>query len=240
MARKKHVEDGGGEGWLMSYCDMITLLVTFFLMMMTFSTSEKGDLEEIGVGLLKGRGGVWPAMLGSSTAERLDTALVERLARDLDELSTESGGALGLRGAIDGLLIQFDLESSFAPGSAAPPPALVRRLEGIAERLHPYEWTMVIEGSTDSQFRPDAKHPTAIALGLARARAAADVVLSNRRVERERVQVTSFGADRPLASNDTATGRRANRCVTLRIVATSVSAAAASERARMLEAGRAR
>ena len=238
MFRRKHVDEGGTESWLMSYCDMITLLVTFFLMMMSFSSSEKGDLEEIGVGLLKGRGGVWPPMLGAASVERLDLDVLESMARDLDELSDESGGAIGLRGAIDGLVIQFDLESSFAPGSATPPPALVRHLERIAARLYPYDWTIVIEGSTDSAFQPTARHATPIALGLARARAAADVVLSNRRIERERIQVTSFGSDRPLAPNDTAHGRRANRCVTLRILAPSVSAAAASVRAH--ETGKAR
>ena len=47
------------ESWLVSYCDMISLLVTFFLMMMTFSTKEKFDVKETGVGLLRGRGGIW-------------------------------------------------------------------------------------------------------------------------------------------------------------------------------------
>jgi outer membrane protein OmpA-like peptidoglycan-associated protein len=108
----------------------------------------------------------------------------------------------------------------------------VRHLEDVAARLVPYEWTVVIEGSTDDAFQPTARHKTAVGLGLARARAAADVVLSNRRIERERVQITSFGADRPIASNDTAHGRRANRCVTLRILAPSVSAVAAGDRAR--------
>src|SRR6187397_2286014 len=56
MARKKKPEEHShSESWLVSYCDMISLLVTFFLMMMTFSTKDTADVREVGVGLLKGR-----------------------------------------------------------------------------------------------------------------------------------------------------------------------------------------
>ena len=49
MARKKKPEEHShGESWLVSYCDLISLLVTFFLMMMTFSSKSTGDLEQIG------------------------------------------------------------------------------------------------------------------------------------------------------------------------------------------------
>ena len=48
MAKKKPEEPAHSESWLVSYCDMISLLVTFFLMMMTFSTKEKFDVKEAG------------------------------------------------------------------------------------------------------------------------------------------------------------------------------------------------
>jgi len=72
-------------------------------------------------------------------------------------------------------------------------------------------------------FEPTALYPSALSMGLARAEAAASVILENRLVPHERVQVASAGADRPRASNDTASGRRANRGVTVRVVAHPVS-----------------
>ena len=60
MARQKKPEEHGhSESWLVSYCDMISLLVTFFLMMMTFSTKDNMTFKEASLGLLRGRGGIW-------------------------------------------------------------------------------------------------------------------------------------------------------------------------------------
>jgi len=229
MVRKKQADDHPPESWLMSYCDMITLLVTFFLMMMTFSTKDGGDIREVGVGLLKGRGGIWPPMLGASFREELDPAVIESAAKDLDELMTKSDGAVALHKSIDGLTLQFDIECAFDPDSAEPNRRLVESLALVSQALEPYEWPVVVEGSTDSAFEPTSGHPTALDLGLARAEAAARALFANPRVRRERIQVASFGADRPLASNDTALGRRANRGVCVRIVALSITHASRAD-----------
>jgi hypothetical protein len=50
---------------------MISLLVTFFVMLMSFSTSSKGDIKSAGVGILKGRGGVFPNLTGYPRETRL-------------------------------------------------------------------------------------------------------------------------------------------------------------------------
>ena len=41
MVRKKQADDHPPESWLMSYCDMITLLVTFFLMELADPTPDR-------------------------------------------------------------------------------------------------------------------------------------------------------------------------------------------------------
>ncbi len=228
MAKKHHAEEEGGESWLMSYCDMITLLVTFFLMMMTFSTSDKGDVKEVGVGLITGRGGIWSSSMGSSINDRLDETLVESMAEDLDYLVSSSGGGLGFRKALDGMTIQFDVDCSFEPGSTEPSAKLVESLVTVAKTIGRYEWLVLVEGSTDTAFQPTERCPDATTLGLARAQSAARVLLADPQLRRDRVQIASVGMDRPLSSNDSAIGRRTNRCVTLRVL--SMSATRAGQR----------
>jgi chemotaxis protein MotB len=42
--RHKHHEHGGhGDKWLVTYCDMITLLIAFFICILTFASSENGN-----------------------------------------------------------------------------------------------------------------------------------------------------------------------------------------------------
>ncbi|MFY0583123.1 OmpA family protein [Cystobacter fuscus] len=75
-------------------------------------------------------------------------------------------------------------------------------------REHPELEKVRIEGHTDSVGRPYAN------LGLSQRRAeAVRYYLVNKGVAPERLDATGFGQERPIASNDTAMGRAANRRV---------------------------
>lgn len=45
MARKKRDDGGGGESWMNTYADMVTLLLTFFVMLFSMSTIEQEKWE---------------------------------------------------------------------------------------------------------------------------------------------------------------------------------------------------
>lgn len=223
MARpKKHEEHGHSESWLVSYCDMISLLVTFFLMMMTFSTSNQHTMTEAGVGLLKGRGGVWQNAMAFPAQSSIDLAQLDIFAREMCSLMSVQGGGqpMTIKPIQDGFTIGFDLESSFAPGSDEVTPALRKELLHVGRVLSRFGFTIVVEGYTDSLFKPTRFYPDEIAMGLSRAREAAAVLLDGCGLKPDRVFVSSFGALRPRAPNDTATGRRSNRRVELRVVPT--------------------
>lgn len=217
MVKKRQEEGGGGEGWLVSYCDMISLLVTFFLMMMTFSTSDFGDVKAVGVGLLNGRGGIFPNLTGYGPPIELDPSLLARLSRDVDRLRTaDDERRMVLDAAVDGLAIEFGSECSFAPGSSAPTAALREELAELAPVLGQYDQLILVEGHVDSreteEHEPDG-------LGLARALAAADALLASGALAADQVQVSSAGASKLRAVEGTALGRRLNRRVGLRVLA---------------------
>jgi flagellar motor protein MotB len=191
--------------------------------MMTFSTKEKGNVTELGIGLLKGRGGVWPSRMGSSYNEELDRAVAEQMSRDLDDLIEKTGGSVALQSGLDGLIVHFDLECSFAPDSSEVPPKLRDDLLELAALLVPYDHIAVVEGSTDSEFQPTTRFPTAQSISVARACAAAAVMLEVPALAPGRVQIAGFGTERPRASNDTEQGRRSNRGVDVRVLAMSKS-----------------
>jgi chemotaxis protein MotB len=48
MRKKKHVEEeGGGERWLITYADLITLLLAFFILMYTMSKQDNKKYQEV-------------------------------------------------------------------------------------------------------------------------------------------------------------------------------------------------
>lgn len=221
MGRKKKAEEHAhSESWLVSYCDMISLLVTFFLMMMTFSTKAEYNVTEVGVGLLRGRGGVWNTPLAYPQQTDVEPSVVGRLAREVASLCEAQPGEqpASLRSLVDGFTISFDLASSFPPGSAEVTDTLRKNLIRFGTAIQTYTHMVVVEGFTDDRFQPTPRYPNAEAMGLARAQAAARVLLESSLVQPEQIQIATHGALRPRASNDTALGRTSNRRIELRVI----------------------
>jgi chemotaxis protein MotB len=218
--RKKPEEHSHSESWLVSYCDMISLLVTFFLMMMTFSTTETADVREVGVGLLVGRGGIWNTRIYFPMHEDLDPQTVSAIARDVAALSEsqKDGSRSNVREQVDGFSLSFDLASSFAPGSAEPTQALEQNLRTLGGFLQRYTQLVVIEGFTDDRFQPTPDYPDAESIALARAQAAAKVLLQGSLISPEQVQIAGLGPIRPRAQNDSPLGRTSNRRIEVRIL----------------------
>jgi chemotaxis protein MotB len=228
---KKHAEEhGGGEGWLVSYCDMISLLVTFFLMMMTFSTSSKGDVKSAGVGILKGRGGVFPNLTGYPAGDAPPEPILNTIA-DAIESQRGIGGlkdALALTPELDGITIQFGEDCSFAPGSAELTPALREVLEKLGRAVQTYTHLIVVEGHTDDRVRATADFPDAEALSAARAVSAARVLLDSGRLPPDLLQIAGRGSERPRRPNDTALDRTWNRRVEVRLIALAARGSSAN------------
>jgi len=217
---KKQEEHGHSESWLVSYCDMISLLVTFFLMMMTFSTSSAGDVKETSIGLLKGRGGIWKNKMSAPIESTVDFVQAEALAKEVSRAiyPNPGGQPFTVGNILDGFTIGFDSECSFAPGSDTVNRRLRTRLVEVGRILMRFNFTVVVEGYTDSAFKPTRYYPDDVAMGFSRAREAASVLLDECRMPADRVQISSQGQLRPRAPNDSAAGRRSNRRVEIRVL----------------------
>jgi chemotaxis protein MotB len=218
--QKKPEEHGHSESWLVSYCDMISLLVTFFLMMMTFSTKDKYDLKEASLGLLRGRGGIWKNPTAFPQENEIDLLQVEMFAKEVAALTHDANDdqSVSVKTVTDGFSMSFPTSCSFMPGSDQVPPALHTQLLKVGRVLARYEFTVVVEGYTDTEFKPNAFYANDIAMGLGRAREAAYVLLDECDVRPGRLQIASVGSLRPRAPNDTALGRQSNRRIELRVL----------------------
>ena len=45
MARRKEAGHGGGHGWFVTFADLMGLLVSFFVMLVAFSTQDQAKLQ---------------------------------------------------------------------------------------------------------------------------------------------------------------------------------------------------
>ena len=233
-------EDPGIEGapeWITTFVDMISLLVTFFILLFTFSSIEEFDVFKVPKNLIGSRG-IMESRGGDTAADPPDYDIMsamdvargariphvrsqDSLAENLEEMGQKLTAAhleFDPTASLDGIVIQFGAAAAFRPGSTGVSPTLRKSLAELGRTMEDYPNRVVIEGFTDSEFKPTARFPTAEALSCARAMAAAEAMLEGTGLASELVQIAGLGMARPLNANRTPSARTANRRVEVRIL----------------------
>lgn len=229
-------EPPGAPEWVVTFTDMISLLVTFFVLLMTFSSMREHELLRIASIMNRSRGVIQTEkserMIPPPQPDHIQSTHPNEGARNpherpFDQLPDEqqsTGTAQDERPDInlnqigDGLLLQFGAEERFERGSAAVNPALQRSLMQIASVLAAYEHTVVIEGHAAEDHVSSPTFLDARSISLARARSVAQVLVEAG-LPPERVQLVAHGDQRPVDVAGTTQSHRANRRVELRVLA---------------------
>jgi len=241
VAKKKRPDDDGPEvpEWIVTFSDMISLLVTFFVLLMTFSSMETDEVIAL-KGVMMGTKGTIDDVLGDTSVKapmpRLDKTdplrgIKDAHSRPLEELPdevAEFGTAkqddqveMDLSRIGDGLAIEFGEPCYFDPGSAELPPKLEQFAAELGEVLSHYPYMVLVEGFCDDAYKPTARYPDAESLALARAMAVADVMCGRGELEPLKVLVDAPVGVQPLGDNATASGRRLNRRASVRVLSLS-------------------
>lgn len=241
----------GAPDWIVTFADMISLLVTFFILLMTFSSLESFDAFTV-QGNNTGTPGVITSDGASSSqpppkvdfmaakdvtrgAQLPHSRPSEELLADVSNKgakATDEHTELNLGVLNDGLHIQFDERAAFKPGSVELTDYLLTSIRELAGTLEHYPYTVVFEGHTDNAVKATREYPNEGALATARAEAVAQAALASSRMSPLQIQIAGYGSSRPLVSNQTAEGRRTNRRVEIRIMSLSKQREAALARSK--------
>lgn len=238
-------EPKGAPEWIVTFTDLTSLLVTFFVLLMTFSSFDETEREIMTIKGLSmiGQKGIMradkdPDMIPPPQRDRLIAVDAERgadsphkrpqaeLLENMDEMGQRKDPdeiEVNFNVKRDGLLIGFGPDACFAPGSARVERALAERLTQLAEVAQHYPNLLVVEGHTDALFQASPSYPTPESLSLARAAAAAEVLLETSALSPKMLQIAGLGSKTPRNPADSALARTENRRVEVRIVALSKS-----------------
>jgi chemotaxis protein MotB len=231
-------EPAGAPEWVVTFTDMISLLVTFFVLLMTFSSMEEFELLQI-QGVLPGSKGEHDLLathrvleappydhLTNVDVDQTHSAphsrpdeQVERAQRPGERLDSDEL-LVDLTSVGDGIVISWGSRYSFAPGSADLVPDLARALDRLALILSHYPHQVVVEGHADADHPATPEFPDTLSISVARALAGAERLTAGG-VESTRVQVTGHAAERPRTVGATAAERRSNRRIELRLLTLS-------------------
>jgi len=159
--REKLVEHDDGEGnWLVSYADMMTLLVGFFVMITAFSTPDPEKIERLRKETSEAMGGKYVKPLQELTAG---------LKRVLQETGIES--AVTVENTGDGAVLSVRGTLFFDSGSAELKPEAMSVVQNLASVLKSEAegFRIVVEGHTDDSPIATARFPSNWELSSARA-----------------------------------------------------------------------
>ncbi len=229
--RRKHdeVSHGGGglERWLLTYADMITLLMAFFIMMYSMSVLNTAKFRQAAISIRSGFGGEvrgqGKSVLNASgvfaprpSPIEGDTAGVswKVLRPFVTNIENDRTSNVQIGEDKRGIVITMSSDKLlFEPGSADIKPGARPMLDKIAGLLAKTGNPVRIEGHTCDLFPRREEYATNWELSTARATEVLRYMVETRGLEASRFSAAGYGSVRPRTANDTEAHRVLNRRV---------------------------
>ena len=221
--------------WLAAFGDLMSLLLCFFVLLLSMSTMDAKKIQEA-IGSLAGalsvlEGGTkteisrerqqqaTPIETSEETSNRVVTTQLKKTITEINEMLKTSGGPeIQIEEAEDGFIIRLPDGLLFKPGSAVIQNAdailFLKRIALIVKKL-PENLHVKARGHTDIN-PPDSSSPYKDNWELSTARAVSVVKeLIKNRIDPKKISASGKAEFDPVTSNATEEGRSKNRRVEL-------------------------
>ncbi|MDK2954565.1 MAG: chemotaxis protein MotB [Desulfovibrionales bacterium] len=223
-------DEEGLPAWMATFADMVTLLLCFFVLLLSFAQTNVQKFKEA-LGSVQDSFGVrferreadFVALIPSRMKERSDIkmskdsqillGLVLRL-KDIVEDDKNLEKSTGVRADKNGVLLFTDSAAMFSGGSTKLSPEARTMLDRVAKLLKELNLDVVIRGHTDDSEYRQTNFPSNWELSSARAAAALEYLLS-KGIPATRLKAVGFADTRPMFSNDSPANRQRNRRIEL-------------------------
>lgn len=232
MARqRKTPEGGGGQAWLNTYADMVTLLLCFFVLMISMSTIneekfnaflesfqniDKEVIEDLINATQQGGGE------GSGNNQNLDEAPMDTLYEKLEQYVQENNmqASVSIAKIEDVIYIRFDSAIFFKPNEYALRDDAYEVLEFIGDGLKEYEKEIKLINICGHTAKPAVEQDPERTWRLSGERAAvvANYFELDKNIDEKKITILGYGDNFPVEPNDTEEHMRKNRRVELVII----------------------
>jgi chemotaxis protein MotB len=192
-------EEDDSEAWIITFADMSTLLLAFFILLASISKVDIVLFEKVKAGIQEGIG------------NREVTQPIEQLRTQTNEVikSLQVEDVVGIGQDQDGLVIEFASSAFYEPGSADIRPEAIPILEQIIATLNEpryQNFQIEVQGHTDDIPINTEKFPSNWELSAERATRVLRLMLEDG-VEKERVLAIAYADVAPKVPNRTPEGQ---------------------------------
>ena len=230
------VQDGA-PAWVVTFGDLMSLLLCFFVLLLSFSEMDRAKYKEVAGSLSKAFGvqrkiKAFEAPKGiKMIAKDFDQEIIPPHRRE-EFLRTQERQAIGeeLKKEIESRfndikdLLQVDVgkdqitirlmgEAAFRSGSAQLRGELLPLMEKIGYALKGTKGDLIVAGHTDNVPIVGGAYVNNLRLSIARAISVAEFLINQTGIDPGRIATIGFGEYRPMKPNTTKEGRKKNRRV---------------------------
>lgn len=235
MGKEKQIDDNstdsGVPAWMITFSDLATLLLTFFVLLLSMSSMDDKSLKSLftnftsacGILNFKELGEIYrpKEILIEGIYQRLKDALVIKRSDDPVDIPSEAsetflketGGQVVMQNIEGGFKLVFGHQLMFHSGSAEITPEMEPILEQVSKFIKASAFQIYIDGHTDDIPIKSKQYPTNTSLSLARAYNIMDYLVNITGVNSSAIAIGGYGEHHPIAPNDTPYERQQNRRV---------------------------
>jgi chemotaxis protein MotB len=236
---KVKVEKDRTERWLLTYADLMNLLLILFIVLFAMSQVDKAKFDQLaesfksigisaGTKMIQVGGGgntFNPTMnnipIDPVIKSKLEQQQMDQVQKQVNELVKEGN----LDGKVDvemqerGIVISITAQLLFVPGSADIVAESKPTIQEIGQVLKGIPGNQIrIEGYTDTDPISTLQFPSNWELSSARATNVLRLLIDNGGISPNIIAATGYGETKPIAPNDTAENKAKNRRVNIVIL----------------------
>lgn len=228
--REEPSNEGGIPAWLTTYADLMTLMLSFFVILVSFATFEQGRIVKL-VGSFVGAFKILPGGFKTDPGDQVLEPGKEMIQtfRSSGDIFTRMKGVIEKAGFAGGMEFSqtskgFELSVSdyllfgLEAGKADIVPEMEYFLDEMIEMMRQESYLIRIEGHTDDYSAVSRQFPSSWELSTARAVTILRYFVENGAISPLRVSAAGFGKYHPLAPNETAEDRAKNRRVVISLL----------------------
>lgn len=217
MARKEKKPPAGAPLWMVTYSDMVTLLLTFFVLLLSMANLDNIKFNKASDSLSGAFGVLASSSRTAVTSPKVisyapvdddfTSRVYRRLRSKLHELKLNKKIKLAKdRGAV---VLRVDESILFASGQRELNPGASSILRKVAELVRPLSLNLKVEGHTDDRGNELANWD----LSVSRAVSVLRYLAVNQLMPLTRMAATGYGSQKPLFPNTSERERALNRRV---------------------------
>lgn len=240
MARRKrkNQEEDNSSGWLTTFSDLMSLLLTFFILLFSMSnvseakfssasqSIQKALVGEAGGDSILEESGISNLDTGNGTGSSEDEAtndIPQQVTRMYEEamaiIEAEGiGDQISVSSDQDGVYLDIQESILFDSGQAQISAIGQETLDSLTDLLKFSDNDIIVEGFTDNVPMNSVKYPSNWELSTGRAMSVVRYLVEENNIEPSRMSGRGYGEFNPVVPNDTDENRSKNRRVNIVLV----------------------